>query len=649
MNSKIFFLALSFFSLVSCQKNEQPRLKDGYLDLRNSEYCEKEICNLYGNWFFEKDQFLESNDRLPKNFASVPSASLESKTYGIKTSMGIGTYQIILKLRPNHKPMKLLFTEVGSSAKFFINGLEVSKLGEPSSIEEKNVSDIRLISFEIPNSLNEIKLTVQVANFLRGDCGGIIRNVYLGEKDQIERKIHVDRILDGVLIGFFIFLGIYHIFVFLTYRNQILNLSIFVYSVWGSFATLVGDGKVIEFVQFGSIDLMLRLIYGLGTLAATGILFNIVTVFKEESNQTFTKFIYALTIGMSICYFFLPFRITSLTASSYSYSFVITYLYCLYILLKAILNRRRYAIVSFVLNISIILFVIYVVIVFGILNGPPIMATTSTLFFLFYILSICFLTFYYYSRDWENVLLQKENEIRMKEIQISEEKWIQEGIFKTKLFTIISHDLRGPIKNLKLLFNIRKTRPRHIPVERFDREIENSILEVDKMLEELLTWSSRQIDKDELEFSEINLKEFINEIVSELENVLKLNKFRIQFKIEKNLRAVLDKNLTRIIMRNLLTNSIKYSKDENLVLIHAYKQENEIFIGVKDHGIGLSKEIQKKLFKGLIQKDLSSEKYIQGFGVGLMLCKEFAQKQGGDLIFDSSQKRGATFILKIPI
>jgi signal transduction histidine kinase len=111
-----------------------------------------------------------------------------------------------------------------------------------------------------------------------------------------------------------------------------------------------------------------------------------------------------------------------------------------------------------------------------------------------------------------------------------------------------------------------------------------------------------------------------------------------------------DKDMVKIVIRNLIHNAIKYSYQNGLIIINvisAKKSEEKAIIIVRDNGKGISPENQKKLF-GLDHYSTSGTAYEQGSGVGLLLCKDFIEKNGGKIWVESELNKGATFCFSIP-
>ncbi len=643
---RITYLFLISFFLNCFQKELVLPVPEGVLNLKNVN-LENDIYQIKGNFGFVYGKFLQLSESTNTYFQTPLFWS--SQVWNNKTihPFGYATYSLKILANKNQFPLKIIFNEVGNSCEIYLNGNLVESMGKTGTSIKNSISETKLLSVLITNTNQIQELKIYVSSYQNEYMSGIGGKIIIGSEKNVTKYQNFRIAKDIFFAGAILSLGVLHLFLAILSRNDITIWSITIFCLWAFAAAGLSESKLIYYFHYDWVT-KIKFIYILGTYAAASASIGILSLFKEEvNNKIYYSQILIATLN-AFCILIFPIDIFSGFAKKYLIIIISFYLYTFYILFKAVLNNRKNSIYGLIL--ASIFIIPTLLRMFFYLSGYgtayALLQTEDTILYVFCISLFTFSRF----RNEKIILKNYVEEIaKSNELEIQKQTLQTESIFKNNIFTIISHDLRSPIKNLKLLLNLNKKNQNKFTIEKLNREIETSVLEIDKMLEELLNWSASQIKNDEIEISEVNLLKFIKEIVFEMENVLKLNQFKIQLKIQKNLKVYLDKNLTRIILRNLITNSIKNSIDKNLILIRSQKKENEILIEVKDFGIGLNKEIIDKLFKELIKPDLSQEKHIGGFGVGLMLCKEFAIKQGGNLTFDSSQKKGVSFILKIKI
>lgn len=222
---------------------------------------------------------------------------------------------------------------------------------------------------------------------------------------------------------------------------------------------------------------------------------------------------------------------------------------------------------------------------------------------------------------------------------------------KNKFIAMIAHDMKGPIGNGVLLMEMtledREILSKDEIFERIET-LKNSIKTMYNLLDNLLTWSIMQ--KKQIEFiplqieSSIILKEAL-EIMYPMANLKK-----IEIKIEKseNFLFLADKQMLITIFRNIISNSIKFTKEGGTITISIMKNRNEIVIKIKDSGIGMKKEKVEKLFDNNSINISYGTKNERGTGLGLILCKEFIKKHGGKIEVKSEEGVGSEFIVKLP-
>ncbi|MCX6285253.1 MAG: HAMP domain-containing sensor histidine kinase [Bacteroidetes bacterium] len=244
------------------------------------------------------------------------------------------------------------------------------------------------------------------------------------------------------------------------------------------------------------------------------------------------------------------------------------------------------------------------------------------------------------------------------QIRESEAKLRELNSTKNTFFSIIAHDLKSPFNSI-LGFSrlLQDEYDSFSPDEqlRFIRRINDGINNVYKLLENLLEWSKVQLGRNEFSPEAFDIGLMIFEMVhaDKLSFEKKAQKVRIE--IPDNTIVHADQNMTRTILRNLVSNAVKFSGDNKTILIKTVtpstsdkEQRNFIGIAVIDEGIGIQKENLDLLFRidsGFHRKGTAME---SGTGLGLILCKEFVEKQGGIIWAESEEGKGSSFTFTVP-
>ena len=223
---------------------------------------------------------------------------------------------------------------------------------------------------------------------------------------------------------------------------------------------------------------------------------------------------------------------------------------------------------------------------------------------------------------------------------------------KDKFFSIIAHDLRGPLGSLNTLLDMMIDDFEsftHVETVDYLRLISDSAKNIYSLLENLLIWSRAQRGLIELK-SEMNDLSFL---AGDAVNVLRLQADAKSIKLINNIPegsfAYIDVNLITTVIRNLTSNAIKFTRENGSITISSKDDDPEfIAVSVTDTGVGMTDEVKDKLFRidvNVTNIGTSGEK---GTGLGLILCKEFVEKMGGRIWVDSKSGEGSTFSFTLP-
>jgi PAS domain S-box-containing protein len=250
-------------------------------------------------------------------------------------------------------------------------------------------------------------------------------------------------------------------------------------------------------------------------------------------------------------------------------------------------------------------------------------------------------TFLGYIGSCYDITDNKNNELKLIELNAS----------KDKLFSIIAHDLKGPIANIKEISSIvndTEMELSEVGKTKYLKHLENTTNNLYSLLETLLEWSMTKTDR--IQFSPIstNLYELSTTLIKQLDAQANLKNISINNHIEANLNLIADPNLLKTILRNLISNSIKYCKEGGTIELSSIEEENIIRITLKDSGVGMSPSQIANLFKLSVNNSTIGTKNEKGTGLGLILCKEFMDKHQGKIEIESTVGNGSTFHLIFP-
>jgi PAS domain S-box-containing protein len=244
-----------------------------------------------------------------------------------------------------------------------------------------------------------------------------------------------------------------------------------------------------------------------------------------------------------------------------------------------------------------------------------------------------------------------EHKQALEEIKLKNEALQKLNSEKEKLFSIIAHDLKSPFQGLigysEILSKEYDTLSQE-EIKSFIGSIEELSNSSYKLLENLLEWTRMQTGKIIFNPEYFNFEVELHSTLSLLKHTARNKKIEFSYEIENLLFVNADKNMLSTIVRNLVSNSIKFTNNGGKIVLTARNNSNCVEISIKDTGIGIDKENMDKLFridKSINRRGTANE---EGSGLGLLLCKEMVEKHGGKIIVESEVSRGTTFTLTIP-
>jgi signal transduction histidine kinase len=248
-----------------------------------------------------------------------------------------------------------------------------------------------------------------------------------------------------------------------------------------------------------------------------------------------------------------------------------------------------------------------------------------------------------------SILRQKEaiakNEQLLKQ---QTEELMRLNSFKGRLFSIIAHDLKSPIYALRNLF--RNMQQYDMPAEEIKGmvpEVVSELTYTTSLMENLLVWARSQMRADSIKPQQVDLAATIGEVSRLLRLQADAKHIRVTVCGDNPVIAFADKDMVSLIARNLLSNAIKYTPDNGDIKIAAQKTPLGVELFVRDSGMGIDPEGLEKILSNTFYstKGTSGE---SGTGLGLMLCREFAIRNGGEMLIESQPGKGSLFIVKLP-
>lgn len=233
----------------------------------------------------------------------------------------------------------------------------------------------------------------------------------------------------------------------------------------------------------------------------------------------------------------------------------------------------------------------------------------------------------------------------------SENYLLQLNATKDKFFSIIAHDLKSPLNSLIGFLHILSARVDAFSPEelsKFARDMNKSVGSLMELLDNLLQWARSQTQTIDFEPSTLDLSDVVTSNISLVHASAQNKNLQVISEIEAGQTVFADKNMLSSVLRNLISNAIKFTPSGGQITISSQSLENEVEVKVQDTGIGIGPTGLEKLFRLDTYHTTLGTASEKGNGLGLILCKEFVERNGGTITVESEQKKGTTFRFTIP-
>ena len=223
---------------------------------------------------------------------------------------------------------------------------------------------------------------------------------------------------------------------------------------------------------------------------------------------------------------------------------------------------------------------------------------------------------------------------------------------RDKMYSVIAHDLRSPMASIRMVLNlvVASASPETVGEEVYNlldqanRESE----EVHDLLDNLLKWTKSQTGRLNVVKQELELNDIIPGVVEIFDTIAATKHIKLELKSESDsLKVEADNDMLKTVVRNFLSNAIKFSPADSTIEIAMTKENEFAKVSVRDHGVGIASDRLGSIFhKGETTYGTGGE---EGSGLGLQLCQDFARKNGGDCTVESVEGQGSTFSVLIPL
>ncbi|MBR0264005.1 MAG: hybrid sensor histidine kinase/response regulator [Prevotella sp.] len=223
---------------------------------------------------------------------------------------------------------------------------------------------------------------------------------------------------------------------------------------------------------------------------------------------------------------------------------------------------------------------------------------------------------------------------------------------RDKMYSVIAHDLRSPMASIRMVLNlvVASTSPELVGPELYELldKANKESEDVHDLLDNLLKWTKSQTGRLNVVIQDLDLNDIIPGVVEIFEMIAQTKRIKLDLQMgDTPLVVTADNDMLKTVVRNFLSNAIKFSPEDSSIEIIMTKEGDFAKVSVRDHGVGIAAERLGSIFhKGETTYGTGGE---EGSGLGLQLCQDFARKIGGDCTVESVEGEGSTFSVLIPL
>lgn len=665
------FCLLTVSSSKPLKADHLPISKQGVLDLSQVNFLEQTSVPLSGDWEFQWNELTSPVTNF--NEASHPNKSkelsqIQTNNYisigkrwkEIHSGIGFSTYRlkIIFPEGSHEQIFGIRFYQTGGSAmRVFVDGTLSLTLGEVGTTKETMQPTRSSGIVIIPYPKKEVSLLVHISNFHHDD-GSFWYAPSIGIEKNIRNELSKEMIIDSLLAGALFFMAFYHFVLFFFWRTRKLSLFFGLFSFITALHSISLNGDLLYYIyrevpyRFAfSLSLIFYLAMPLYLYFLSQLYPNRFSKWIMHGFASICIFLYSLVI-------FLPTELGSLTTFYGIFFSIAGLLYATFILFISAIQKQELAFSLLLIQIFLVVSAVNdTLYLYGIIHFQLILKYSylSTVLFQSLLLGSFFTKTFTKNETLKNELatlnesLEKTVILRTNEYKEAKLHAEEANQWKDKLISLVAHDLRSPLSTVYsaiTLANDKDTTPEeksHIYKQVF------TILEsAMSTIENLLNLNRFQKDKGQFH---LYLEE--TPILNQLQLVLdsfafEMQKKSLQFDIQIPKSAVVfaDRSILSEILRNIISNAIKFSHPNGKIKASCYESMETCTISIFDSGQGIPSEQQKILFTEPVSSPGTLGE--KGFGIGLKLCFELMKLHNGNIRVESELGKGSQFHLEFP-
>jgi len=669
-----YLFVLAICTLTNLHAQEAPMVEKGILDLRGYDFITYGPLEVKGEYEFYWNQMLNpavEGDSGEMIYVKVPGTWTHlSNEHPEVTRYGFATYRLVILLPERIDELAFRISDVFSASGYFMNGKAIDYLGFPGVNKYQTVIRYSRPMMIGTVSSDEVELLIRVSNF-DNRVSGIVGGITIGRVDQMQ-ELRIKELFRGhFLIGAFLIIGIYFLGLYLIRTEH--------YRLYFSLLCFLMALRVVMMMEIPIVDTLnlngltaARLDYLNIYFFAPFFILMIRSIFPIE----FPQLVFRISMWVSVIFIAFvvvsPISLFSFTFPYFFVFFILVSIIFLYVIVLAWIRGRSHA-PAYTLGLLILFF--------GTLNDMlDEMEIIESIYVVHYTMFVYLLVYAYIFADKSNYLQKKSlklaeevslvknnledlveertTELQSMSTELERQKMKLESTnsdlveainARNRLFAIIGHDVRAPIGyNLQAL-EMLIDNPDIVEKERNEllKMMASSSEVTYNLLDNLLVWGRSQTGKLKATPVRVKLKDLIDESLELINIGLKEKHLKVEVYVSEKHFVEADRDQLYIVIRNLVSNAMKFTPEKGSIYLSSKKVDGEIVISIRDTGIGIPEGILNKLLDAKTQVSTNGTRGEKGSGLGLKICQEIVQTNNGWMRIDSSSKEGTTITFGI--
>lgn len=636
--------------LIACFSAEA-EVSRGYIDLSNYDVGSKDPVYLAGEWEFYWNELL-SPDQLQdahrnKRYISVPGSWHRQGDY---SALGFATYRVKLKLPAHHSGLSIHFPIINASAKIWINGELVESSGVVSSDPSKYKSRLLATFVALPEAVENIDLVLQVANF-NYFSGGIAGTPELNKSSEIFARTNRSNGIENFFAGSLIALFIYQVILYFLYHRgkPYLWLALICFGV-AMRALIVHGGSFLLPNLFPQVSWEIWKKLEFGSVYAIVALFPlyIYDLFREHAPVKPVYGFSGLSIVLCCILIFTPQYVYGSLLELCHLGLLLAFIYAIYSISRAWRAGNEDARIILIGVLASFPFILA-----EILKNSRLFPVEINFMYLVEMGVLVFLLFqvyllaHHYAKSYKHLEEMNQNLERLVEERSGQ--LITANEVKDRLLSIMSHDIKSPLNSLRGILQIyNKGALSKEEFSDYARHIERDLNKTTVLVENILYWTASQLKGVQVNREAFNLRKVVDDNINLVRTIAAHKRITIENHID-DVVINADRNIVNLVLRNLISNAIKFSFEGGLICIDEKISETHLTIDVIDEGVGMDEQTLETLLAPEIVVSAAGTGNEKGAGLGLALCREYLEKTGGTLLVNSEKGRGSIFTITLPL